>query len=241
MSTCRLSASRGWASICGCEGAAFPTGFILRSAPKERVSNHEAAPWFETPGCAGLLTMRAENSSSFRGRERSERARNPYPLCCGVRIRGPVLRTVPGMTGHALKIIIPRTIDFAFGLALYSQYPAPVREGCLISVSRCWGGERWPGRGVGDAAQIPLPAVQAARSRRALPRVTGADLRVPREQKPPVASRSTRSRQSRGQEATPPAQESLGAVDSNGSSTGGRAEQAEKHRARNAEGSAFPW
>ena len=203
-----------------------------------RVSKDEAAPWFET----GFGPPHHEGGENPVMPGRAKGANPESSDCMRTELDsgfGPSGR--PGTTGHALKIIIPRTIDFAFYLALYSQYPAPVREGCLISVSRCWGGERWPGRGVGDAAQIPLPAVQAARSRRALPRVTGADLRVPREQKPPVASRSTRSRQSRGQEATPPAQESLGAVDSNGSSTGGRAEQAEKHRARNAEGSAFPW
>ena len=35
--------------------------------------------------------------------------------------------------------------------------PPSVTEGCLISVSRCWGGERWPEGSVGDAA-LSFPA-----------------------------------------------------------------------------------
>ena len=38
---------------------------------------------------------------------------------------------------------IPRTIDLRLILGLSSPHPAPSSEGCLISVSRCWGGERW--------------------------------------------------------------------------------------------------
>jgi hypothetical protein len=36
---------------------------MVRSAPKERVSNQEAAPSFETHRCAMLLRMRAEHAA----------------------------------------------------------------------------------------------------------------------------------------------------------------------------------
>ena len=56
------------------------------------------------------------------------------------------------------EIIIPRTIDFASRLALYSHPSRPHYRGVSVQHLQMRGGERWPARGVGDAAQIPLPA-----------------------------------------------------------------------------------
>jgi hypothetical protein len=53
-------------------------GLMVRSAAKQRVSNHGAAPSFETPRSARLLRMRRIKAPAlprFRGDERSMRNR----------------------------------------------------------------------------------------------------------------------------------------------------------------------